>query len=50
MGYDANMIQGPDERFRLISAEVHDNLSSARKRLYQYQDTVDFEAWLYINE
>lgn len=50
MGYNANMIQGPEERFRLISAEVHDNLSSARKRLYQYQDTVDFEAWLYINE
>jgi len=50
MGYDAKIIEGPDERFRLISAEVHDNLSRARKRLYQYQDTVDFEAWLYIND
>jgi len=50
MGYDAKIIQGPDERFRLISAEVHENLNRARQRLYQYQDTVDFEAWLYINE
>ncbi len=50
MGYDAQIIDGPHNRFRLVSAEVHDNLNRAVKRLYQYQDTVDFESWLYIKE
>lgn len=50
MGYNAQIIPGPENRFNLVSAEVHDNLSQAFKRLYQYQDTVNFEAWLYINK
>ena len=50
MGYDAKIIDGPRNRFRLVSAEVHDNLNKAINRLYQYQDTVNFESWLYINE
>ncbi|HDZ41199.1 MAG TPA: hypothetical protein ENH59_05930 [Bacteroidetes bacterium] len=50
MGYNAQIIAGPENRFNLVSAEVHDNLNRALKRLYQYQDTVDFESWLYIKE
>jgi len=50
MGYDAQIIDGPRNRFNLVSAEVHENLNRAIRRLYQYQDTVEFEAWLYINE
>ncbi|MDT8400456.1 MAG: hypothetical protein RQ743_02080 [Bacteroidales bacterium] len=50
MGYNAQIIPGPDNRFNLVSAEDHENLSRAIKRLYQYQDTVNFESWLYIKE
>ncbi len=50
MGYDAQIIYGPQNRFNLVSAEVHETLNSAIRRLYQYQDTVEFEAWLYIKE
>lgn len=49
MGYDAKIIDGPENRFRLVSAEAHDNLNRAINRLVQYQDTVNFESWLYIN-
>jgi hypothetical protein len=49
-GYDAKIIDGPRNRFNLVSAEVHDNINTALKRLYQFQDTVDFESWLYIRE
>jgi len=50
MGYDATIIDGPANRFRLVSAEVHDNLRDAASRLHRYQDTVNFESWLYIDE
>lgn len=50
MGYDAHIIKDRDDRFNLVSAEVHENLNRAARRLYQYQDTVNFEAWLYVME
>ncbi|MBS0010749.1 MAG: hypothetical protein KFF49_05035 [Bacteroidales bacterium] len=50
MGFDAEIIDGPDKRFQLISAERHNDRNRAIRRLYQYQDTVDFESWLYIYE
>ncbi|HCC70874.1 MAG TPA: hypothetical protein DEQ09_06965 [Bacteroidales bacterium] len=50
MGYNAQIIDGPENRFRLVSAEVHEDISFAFKRLSQYQDTVEFESWLYIDE
>ena len=50
MGYDAQIIDDSRNRFHLVSAEVHDNLNRAIRRLYQYQDTVEFESWLYIDE
>lgn len=49
MGYDAKIIDGPGNRFRLVSAEVHDELNEALRRLVQYQDTVNFASWLYID-
>ncbi len=50
MGYDAQIIDDSRNRFHLVSAEVNDNLNRAIRRLYQYQDTVEFESWLYIDE
>ncbi len=50
MGYDAQIIDDSRNRFHLVSAEVYDNLNRAIRRLYQYQDTVEFESWLYIDE
>lgn len=47
MGYDATIIDGPDARFKFVSAEVHESVSKALNRLVCYQDTVEFEAWLY---
>lgn len=50
LGYDAQIIDGPQNRFNFVSAEGHDNLDDAIRRLYQFQDTVEFEAWLYIKQ
>jgi hypothetical protein len=47
-GYQARALKMPDSRFEVISAEAHDNLSAAIKRLKQYQDTVAYDAWIYI--
>lgn len=48
MGYNATILPGPKGRFNLVSAEVHESISEAINRLVCYQDTVDFESWLYI--
>lgn len=48
MGYDAQIVEGPAGRFDLVSAEVHESITNAINRLVSYQDTVDFESWLYI--
>lgn len=50
MGYNAEIIKDHNDRFNLISAEKHDNMNQAIRRLHQYQDTVEFESWLYIDE
>lgn len=46
-GYEVRILKGP-ANFELVSAEVLDNYKEAVNRLYQYQDTVEFEAWLYV--
>ena len=48
MGYDAKIIQDSRGRFNLVSAEVHESMSSAFKRLVLFQDTVEFESWLFV--
>ena len=47
-GYDATIVPDSRDRFNLVSAEVHESLSKAFKRLKQFQDTVEFESWIYI--
>ncbi len=47
MGYDAEIVDGPEARFNLVSAEAHKSVSKAYNRLLAFQDTVEFEAWLY---
>ena len=48
MGYDARIIPDSRERFNLVSAEVHESLSKAFERLARFQDTVEFEAWIFV--
>lgn len=48
MGYDATVFQGPEKRFHFVSAEAHESMNRALSRLIAFQDTVEFEAWLYI--
>jgi len=47
MGYDATIIDGPEAKFKFVSAEIHESVGKALNRLVQYQDTVEFEAWLF---
>ncbi len=48
--YNASIIDGPKGRFNLVSAEAYNNINTAFSRLINFQDTVEFEAWLYIRE
>jgi len=51
IGYnEAQIIMDRKGRFNLVSAEAYDNISKAISRLYNFQDTVEFEAWLYIKD
>ena len=50
MGYDAMIVEGPRGRFNLVSAEVHESIGKAMNRLHAFQDTVEFEAWLFIRD
>jgi hypothetical protein len=49
-GYDVKILQMQGSRFELVSAEGHNNFNEAVVRLRQFQDTVNFESWLYINK
>ncbi len=46
-GYNVRIINMPGSKFELVSAEAHENLRTAYERLKEFQDTVQFEAWLY---
>lgn len=48
MGYDTKIIDDSAGRFKLVSAEAHESLKEAARRLHAFQDTVEFEAWIYI--
>ncbi|MGQ9621609.1 MAG: hypothetical protein ACUVTX_11625, partial [Bacteroidales bacterium] len=48
-GYtEARLIPLENTRFEMVAAEAHNKLGTAIKRLEQFQDTVAFDAWLYI--
>lgn len=49
LGYDAKSLKMPDSRFEVISAEAHENLTTAIRRLKQYRDTVAVDTWIYID-
>lgn len=48
LGYKTKIIRLEGTQFEMVSAEAHDNFSRAVARLKQYQDTVAYDAWLYI--
>jgi hypothetical protein len=50
MGYDTRIIKMEGSRFELVSAEGHENFRTAVARLKQFQDTVQFDSWLYIKK
>lgn len=49
-GYNAKIIKDEGSQFEFVSAEAHDNFRKAVSRLKQFQDTVAFDAWMYIRK
>jgi len=49
-GYDPKIIQMDGSKFQLVAAESFDSFRKAVDRLSQFQDTVQFEAWLYVKK
>lgn len=50
LGYNTKIIKMAGSRFEFVSAESHESLRKAITRLNQFQDTVQIEAWIYINK
>ncbi|MBN2667344.1 MAG: hypothetical protein JXR67_12595 [Bacteroidales bacterium] len=48
MGYDPQIIRMTESRFDLVVAESHEQYSRAVRRLEQFHDTVEIDAWLYV--
>jgi hypothetical protein len=46
-GYNPEIIQMEGGRFDLVVAEAYDNAGEAVKRVNQFQDTVQIDAWIY---
>jgi hypothetical protein len=46
-GYDAKIVQMEGSRFELVVAESYEGVGKAIKRLNQFQDTVQIDAWIY---
>ena len=49
-GYDPKILKMERGRFELVSIEAHDSFRKAFSRLKQFQDTVQFESWMYIKK
>jgi hypothetical protein len=49
-GYDPEIIKIEGNKFELVSIEATDSYRTAATRLKQFQDTVQFESWLYIKK
>jgi hypothetical protein len=49
-GYDTKILSVQGSRFELVSAEAHQTFRNAFVRLKEFQDTVEFQAWIYIKE
>jgi hypothetical protein len=49
-GYDPKILKKEGSRFELVSIGAYDSFRKAFSRLKQFQDTVQFESWLYIKK
>lgn len=49
-GYDPKILNMQGSRFELVAIEGHDSFRKAVARLKEFQDTVQFEAWMYIKK
>jgi tRNA(Ile2) C34 agmatinyltransferase TiaS len=47
-GYNVKILKLEGTQFEMVAAEGHKNFRTAVERLRQFQDTVAFDAWLYI--
>jgi hypothetical protein len=50
LGYDPKILQVEDSKFELVAAESHESFRKALERLKAFQDTVAFDAWMYIRK
>ncbi|MCU0455190.1 MAG: SPOR domain-containing protein, partial [Bacteroidales bacterium] len=46
-GYNPEIIQMEGGRFELVVAEAYENAGEAVRRVNQFQDTVQIDAWIY---
>ncbi len=49
-GYDPRILKMESSNFELVAVEAYDNFQKAFSRLKQFQDTVQFESWMYIKK
>ena len=47
-GYKARLLKLEGTQFQMVSAEAYDNLRTAVERVKLFQDTVAYDAWIYI--
>jgi hypothetical protein len=50
MGYKTQILKGDNGNFEFVAAEGYDDLGTARRRLSQFQDTVQIESWIYVKK
>ena len=50
LGYDPKIIKKEGSRFELVSVEAYDSFRKAVARLKAFQDTVQFESWMYVKK
>ena len=48
LGYKTRILKLEGTGFEMVSAEAHENFRTAVARLKEFQDTVAFDAWMYI--
>lgn len=50
LGYESKILKMEGSRFELVAAESHENFGEAFTRLTEFQDTVEIDAWMYIQK
>jgi hypothetical protein len=49
-GYDPKILKMKGTQFELVAVETHESFIKAVSRLKEFQDTVQFEAWMYVKK